>query len=215
MAVAVVTGAHPIDVRAFQRGMEAALNEECVFQSLYEFGTDTGSARDAYDLVVFYHWHLETPLAEPREWWQKGTREALESLGGGQGLILLHHSIVAFPEWDTWDRLSGFTNRADFSYHQDQLLEVSVVDGEHPITAGISDFIIEDEAYRMASPDPTMVIPILTCGHELSMDIIAWTHTVRDSRVFCMQLGHGKTAYEHQSFRQLLGNAATWVRGIA
>jgi hypothetical protein len=211
MAIAVVTGAHPIDVRGFQEAIECSTGSACVFQSLYEFGTDSPQARAAYDLVIFYHWHLPTPLAEPDEWWQRGTREALEGLGNGQGMIILHHSLVAFPEWDTWDLICGYRGRGNFTYHQDQIVHVELADPEHPITRGMSDFTIEDEVYSMRSPDPSMVTPILTTRHEMSMSTLAWAHMVKQSRVFCLQLGHGPTAYAHPSFREILGRASSWV----
>ena len=210
MTIAVVTGAHPIEIREFQDAVREAAPSQCYFQSLYEWGTDSAEARASYDAVVFYQWHLDTPLAEPTAWWQKGTREAIEELGNGQGIVLLHHSIVAFPGWPTWDRLCGFGQR-DFAYHQDQDVSVSIVDPANPITRGLSDFRIEDEVYLMDSPSPSDVVPVLTTDHPLSMRTIAWTHEVGTSRVFCFQLGHGHTSYGHEAFRSILGNGIRWA----
>lgn len=211
MSIAVVTGAHPIDVRRFQDTLKGATERVCHFQSLYEFCTDSAEARHSYEAIVFYHWHLDTPEIEPEEWWKRGTREALEDLGSGQGIVMLHHSIVAFPAWETWDELCGFTGRGDFSYHQDQIVPVSVVDADHPITRGLSDFVIEDEVYLMKSPQPHEVTPLLMADHPLSMSTIGWTHEYGESRVFSLQLGHGPTAYGNSSFQRVLRNAIDWV----
>lgn len=210
MTIAVVTGAHPLEIREYQDLFVDLSPSRCYFQGLYEWGTDPTLARESYDTVVFYHWHLDEPLAEPDAWWQKGTREAIEALGGGQGVVLLHHSIVAFPGWSTWDRLCGFSNR-NFSYHQDQTVPVHVADPRHPITRDLEDFVIEDEVYLMESPPPGSVTPLLTTDHPMSMRTIAWTHEVDGSRVFCLQLGHGHTSYGNPSFRAILQSGIRWA----
>ena len=213
MDIAVVTGAHPFDVRSFQDSVVSATRARCYVQGLYEFGAEPTRVRQSYDAVVFYHWHLDVPAKAPDVWWKAGTREAIESLGTGQGLVLLHHSIVAFPGWDTWDSLCGFSERT-FDYHQDQLIDAHVVDPAHPVTHEMSDFRILDETYSMRSPNPSKVTPLLSTSHEQSMTTLAWAHHVQQSRVVCLQLGHGPSAFTNPGFRRLLGNGVRWVAGL-
>lgn len=213
MAVAVITGAHPIDVAPFQDAVTSVSTAPCYFQSIYEFAAEPAAVRHGYEAVVFYHWHLPTPEPEPAEWWQRGVRQSIEELGTGQGIVVLHHSLVAFPDWPVWDRLCGFSDRT-FTYHQGQDFHVNVVDRANPATFDVDDFDIRDETYLMRSPDEGRVTPLLQVDHPLSMRTIAWHHEVGKSRVFCLQLGHDAQAYANRGFRRVLQSGLTWSKRV-
>ena len=208
---AVVTGNHPYDVLGFQRLFRAMRGIDAYVQHIDDLVADTGHVRVLYDVVVFYHFTQETPDAGDDARGQE-TREALEVFGDtGQGIVILHHGLLAYPGWETWSALCGIGDRR-FTYHEGQTLRVEVADRDHPITAGLDAWEMVDETYVMAEPDPDSHI-LLTTQHPQSMRALAWTRQFRDARVFCCALGHDSKAYADPSFRTILERGMLWAAG--
>jgi type 1 glutamine amidotransferase len=78
-------------------------------------------------------------------------------LDAGQGIVVLHHAISAWPGWEGWAEVVG----ARFHYRPGRLrgvdlpasgyrhdrFTVRVTDPEHPICSGVEDFAVDDELY--------------------------------------------------------------------
>jgi hypothetical protein len=98
-------------------------------------------------------------------------------LDAGQGVVVLHHAISAWPGWEGWAEAVG----ARFHYRPGRLrgldlpssgyrigrFTVTVTAPEHPICAGVSDFAIDDELY-FAPVLTDRVTPLL--AHDADMD---------------------------------------------
>lgn len=209
--LAVVTGGHTFQVPPFYEVFRQMSDVDFYPQSLDDFTADEKLAAQ-YDVVLFYHMHqIAQDAALP--WYQSKLFSTLEQLGNTeQGILVLHHSLVAFPEWPLWTELVGVENRGDIATHYDQLLTLEVVDPGHTILEGISEWTLPDESYEMASPreeDGNHLL--LTTSHPKSMSGIAWTRAFRKSRVFCCQSGHDVQTFEDEGFRKLIGNAIRWL----
>lgn len=84
-------------------------------------------------------------------------QDVVDLLDAGQGMVVLHHAISAWPGWEGWAEVTG----ARFLYRPGRLrgedlpssgyrmgtYTVRVTDPSHPIADGISDFEIDDELY--------------------------------------------------------------------
>lgn len=211
MQLAVVTGGHTFQVPPFYELFRELPGVDFYPQSLDEFTADENLAA-AYDVVLFYTMHQFARDAS-LPWYQAKIFSTLEKLGRrGQGLFVLHHSLVAFPEWPLWTELVGIENRGEIDTYFNQPIPVEVADTSHPITQGIENWTLTDETYAMASPRPEDGNHILlTTTHPQSMQALAWTRTFRDSRVFCYQSGHDYQTYEDANFRRILQNALAWL----
>jgi len=211
LAVAVVTGHHPFDVPNFHRLCRQIPGVDAYPQDLCEFSADVGAARADYDVVVFYNMHRDTPGSE-ESWWARDVRGALGRLGEtDQGIVLLHHALLAFPGWPKWSDIVGIEHRS-FKYFIDELVHVHVADAGHPITAGLSDWHMTDETYTMTEPGPDGHV-LLTVEHPHSMKAVAWTRQHGKARVFCFQCGHDNQAWANPSFRTVLGRGIGWAAG--
>ncbi|MGC9468627.1 MAG: ThuA domain-containing protein [Anaerolineae bacterium] len=201
---AVITGGHAFDVPAFTRLFRVIANVNAYVQTLDDFAADAGKVRDWYDVLVFYNHHQETPASG------SATRATLERLGEtDQGIVVLHHALLAFRDWSVWDEVVGIEDRG-FSYDHDQQLTVHVADPDHPITQGLSDFVMVDETYSVNEPGPDSHV-LLTTDHPKSMEALAWTHTYGKARVFCYESGHGASAFDNPHFRTVLGRGIAFV----
>jgi hypothetical protein len=98
-------------------------------------------------------------------------------LDAGQGIVVLHHAISAWPGWEGWAEAIG----ARFHYRPGRLrgmelpssgyrmarFTVRVIAPEHPICAGVTDFEVDDELYFAPVLDDR-ISPIL--AHDADMD---------------------------------------------
>jgi len=98
----------------------------------------------------------------------------------GQGLVVLHHAISAWPGWEGWAEAIG----ARFNYRPARMrgedlpssgyrldrFTVKVTDAGHPICSGVSDFEIDDELY-FAPVLTDRIRPILEHDADMSGDL--------------------------------------------
>ena len=204
ITAAVITGEHNFDVPGFQAAFRGMTDVDAFPQTLENFIADQGGVRDEYDVLVFYNFHRPAP--------DEQTAAALDSLGEtSQGIVVLHHALLAFPEWPRWSRICGIDDRT-FGYHMDQRVPIHVADPAHAITAGLADWEMPDETYTMSSADKDSRI-LLTTDHTLSMRTLAWTRQFGTARVFCFQSGHDNATFADPGFRTVLHRGIRWAAG--
>jgi len=209
---AVVTGRHPADMRGFTRLFRALDGVDAYIQHMEDFSADVGGVRDWYDAVVFYNMHGGSPAGDG-PWYESRTRQAMEQLGvTEQGVVLLHHGILAFPQWDVWAKLAGIPDRGLSAYAHGRRLRIHVAAADHPITAGLRDWEMIDETYDMASAGDDNEI-LLTTDHPECMRTLAWTRTFGKARVFCLQSGHDDQTFVDPNFREVLRRGILWSAG--
>jgi quinol monooxygenase YgiN len=174
-------------------------------------------------------------------------RALVELLDRGQGLVVLHHAISAWPAWEGWAEAIGgrflyapgrLRGRAEpSSGYRMARHTVRVVDPDHPVTRGVTDFPVDDELY-FAPVLADRVHPLLrsdadfsgelfqdtydevsngistgvTCaGRDTASDLVGWTTVAGRSPVVYLQPGDGPSTFADLSFRLLLGNALDHV----
>ncbi|MFH1086822.1 MAG: ThuA domain-containing protein [Chloroflexota bacterium] len=204
--VAVITGQHVFDVPGFQALWRSLPGIKAYIQDLDNWAADEGRVRAAYDALVFYNYHRQGPEGR--------VRAALEALGETpQGVVLLHHAILAYPNWPLWAKLTGIAERS-FKYYHGERLNIHVADADHPITQGLTDWQMVDETYLMADASADSRV-LLTTDHERSMHTIAWTRQYGQARVLCLESGHDNETYVDASFRAVLARGVRWAAGQA
>mgnify|MGYP003752763559 CR=1 FL=1 len=208
LQVAVITGHHAFDVPAFADLFHRQVSDEVpgirpYIQDLENLAADAGRALERYDLFVFYNMHPGAPEGR--------VRAALERLGQtDQGIVVLHHGLLAFPEWPVWDELVGITGRGEFDYFHDEVIPLEIADAGHPITEGLTSGAITDETYTLpdAGADSRVLV---TTTHPRSMRTICWTRAHGRARVLCLELGHDAQAWNDPTFRALLARGIRWA----
>lgn len=214
LTIAVITGGHHYDVVAFHQLFRALPGIDAYVQHMADFVISPRDLRASYDVLVFYT-HLKDELAieggPPDQ--DDTVRSVLETLGAtDQGLVLLHHSLVAFPDWAIWDAVTGLQNRRLMKYKHDEAIPLHIVDADHPVASGLLDWTITDETYLLpdAAGDNHVLI---TTDHPDSMSTLAWTRQHNASRVVCVQPGDARAAWEDAQYRTLLSQAIEWAAG--
>lgn len=215
LRVLIVTGGHGFERKEFFEVFEANKGIEVTHAEHSKGTSDVYERRDlySYDVVVLYD--MVQNITEGQKAKFKGLFER------GIGLVVMHHALVSYqPSWPEFERIIGGTypEPADqrgrvtekFGYEHDVDVTVKIVAKEHPITAGLSDFELNDEIYWgfRTSADVT---PLITTTHPKSGKPLAWARTEGRSRVAYIQLGHGPSAFKNENFRKLVGNAIEWA----
>ena len=212
ISVAVVTGGYSFDVLSFHRLFDSLQGVKAVIQHMDDFTSSPDDVRDSYAVVVFFSMLRKGPDDEGHPWYAGRPLSALQRLGTtSQGIVLLHHAILAYPEWDAWTKMVGIAHRG-FDYHLDQKLTVRVADPKHPITRGLPEWEMVDEIYTMSDTGQDSHVLLVT-DHPRSMKTLAWTREHGKSRVFCFQSGCNQKAWSNPSFREVLRRGILWTAG--
>jgi len=224
ITTAVVTGQHPFDVPRFHHLFRSLPDVDAYPQDLDEFVNDWGNVRTRYDVVLFFNWHLETPPANERGWWQKGKMQVLEELGETeQGIVVLHHAVAAFPDWPFWSELVGIPH-AERGFRLEDVtpalsfgesIHVEIADPEHPITHDLKPWDFAGETWGgeffASKPGPDCHVLMTTAHPKMRMKAMAWTHQFRRARVFYLQPGHDNDSWANPTFRTVLLRGIRWV----
>ncbi len=135
----------------------------------------------------------------------------------GVGVVVLHHAYLAYPMWHEFGRIAG----GKYVYTAEQLKEglessdykgnvdipMTIVATNHPVTAGLGDFVLHDELYTKMHMESDVTPLITSTGGEL----IAWTRMEKKSRVVGIIVGHGQSCYEDPNFLKLLRQSIRWT----
>lgn len=166
---------------------------------------------EKYDVLVMYN--RSDSLSETAQSNLKGFVES------GKGVVILHHALGSYNEWQWWwqDVVGGKYQMKDndkFSksdYKLGEQLSFKVVE-DHPITAKVGTFELEDETYKGLWISPEVKI-LYDTDNPTSDGPLAWISPYPNSRVVVIQPGHASPAHKNTGFRSLIYNAMLWAGG--
>ena len=212
--ILVITGGHEYNKETFNE-MLKSLGNGFTF-SIVEFPAAfdmfNPENRNSYDVILFYHM------------WQKITSQQeitmADCISGGKPLVVLHHSICAFDDWEEYLHITGgkyfhkptTINGVEYpacTYIHD-LHFTAHISHENPVTSGENDFELFDETYKGYYVEPGVKI-LITTSDTTSTPVIGWTKMYGKSKVVTFQSGHDTPTFQNPSFRKLLRQAIEYV----
>lgn len=146
-----------------------------------------------------------------------------ELLKTGIGVVSLHHNLCSHMDWPEYGQIIGgrYFQKPEIidgkeypksNYLHGQHFEVKIADRDHPITKGLDDFLMDDEAYSGFYVAPGSHV-LLTVNHPKCDHNVAWTTQYGNSRVFYLMFGHGPSAWQNPVYHQLLIRGIHWAKG--
>jgi len=209
LQVAVLVENHPYNVMEFQKMLNSFTNCNCYVQPVDLFVQDDTN-KEKYDTVLWYNINWEPPKMDGI------LLKYLENEIGRskQGIVLIHHALLNFQNWDPYTEICGLKERGaniGFKYTQNETVNEHILDREHPITSGISDFSIIDETYQIGEPEEKGNHLLISTENKTSMHNLAWTRQYNNSRVFCYASGHDEKVYSNENYRNILNKALLWT----
>ena len=228
LSVAVLTGGHRhhvlqfIDfftsldgVNAYVFNIKDWLTPSGLDDRRYFAGTQDvhHAVRDGFDVTVFYTMTQQGPDEEERACVER-------LIENGQSIFVLHHAVLHWRYDDRWGQIMGlggarWVQDIDCGGPVNGVWFGTVpvkVNADHPLSAGLADFEIEDETYAVRDCEDDCDV-LLTTDRPNSMRTIAWTRMEGDSRIFCLQLGHDPQTWSHPAFRTVVQNGLQWCGG--
>ncbi|HOK10133.1 MAG TPA: ThuA domain-containing protein [Candidatus Hydrogenedens sp.] len=215
--VAIITGGHSYDKEPFE-AMWASMTDVKAEYFDYAGGKCAFFDNDKYkefDTIIFYNFHQKIT--------KKQQKNFLDMLNSGKKIIVMHHAISAFPEWNEFSKIIGakyFLEDMEWEgkkyerskYKHDVKIPVHIADKNHPITQGVEDFEEIDETYSQFYISPEVHV-LLTTNHPESASFIGWVNKYNNTEIFFIQLGHGPQNFANEQFRKLMYNAIKWSAG--
>jgi hypothetical protein len=211
LEVAVLVENHPYDVIGFQKMLDSFEDCKCYVQPVDLFVRDDEN-RGKYDTVLWYNINWDPP--------EEGgvLCKYLENEIGGspQGIVLIHHALLNFQNWDLYTGICGLRERGagiGFKYFPDETVKQHIHDTDHPITRGISGFTLTDETYNIGEPEEPGNHLLISTDNKTSMKNLAWTRQYKSSRVFAYASGHDNKVYADENYRKIVHRALHWTAG--
>ena len=209
--VAVVTGGHSFDVPKFHQLFRSLEGVDAYIQHMENLVSARSRIKDWYDVILFYSMLGFRDKGKAR-FPDKPVQTMDEVLEAGKGVVMLHHAILSYTNWDLWRDMVGLEAESFTGYSHDETMGIVVKDPAHPIADGISGWEMIDETYVIDEPDANSHV-LLTTDHQESMKSIGWTRQVKDSRVFNLQSGHDNQTWVDENFQAVLTRGIWWAAG--
>ena len=153
-----------------------------------------------YDGLMIYANHDEiTPEQE----------SALKSyIESGKALIPIHSASFCFRNSDWFVEAVG----GQFSTHGTGDFTATIVDADHPVMKGISEFETWDETYVHSNLNPDMHV-LMERVDDKGKEPYTWVRDQGKGRVFYTAYGHNEKTWEKKEFQELVANGILWAVG--
>ena len=197
----VFAGGKIHDYKGCGQAAMAALSEREEFDPTYveeDLDVLIAPRLDPYDLIVFYYTVGEITDAQ---------RDGLSSfVASGKGYVGFHSAADSFRGDPAYRAMVGghFITHPRYREYQ-----VSIVDGEHPITKDMNEFMVTDEQY-ITDYDPRVHV-LASALWKGTAKPVAWTKPWGKGRVFYLALGHNAESSRDENFKLLLQRGAIWA----
>jgi len=169
---------------------------------------ESQTALGSYDVIVFTIFSRQ--IAElPGQ----AQENLLNYVKGGKGFFVQHLASASFPKWEEFGRLcgrkwvmgtSGHGPRSDF--------EAKVLDKEHPITKGMSNFVTNDELYaKLQGAGDMHVLVSADSDWSKATEPLVFTKSYGQGRVVHNAFGHDRKALMTPGVQQIIRRGVEWA----
>jgi len=128
-------------------------------------------------------------------------------VANGGGFMPVHNSIAIYPKTGPYREVSG----GHFIRHPAvEPFSVKVVNKEHPVTAGVSDYDIVDEQHFVEYDADRVELLLRSFSEKNDESAAGWAHEYGKGRVCFLANGHTLEALLNPECQKLLRNAVRW-----
>lgn len=202
--ILVVTGGHAYETSFYS--LFDGLNWDHISSNEDAYKQDL---RKKYDVIVMYD--MSRTISDRAK---KNLQDFLES---GKGLVILHHAIASYQDWEWWWReVAGgrYVLKAEPGFpasnykHDEEIFVRAAL--KHPVIGDTMPMHVIDEVYgNLWISDKIQVLA--TTDHPGTNGPLVWVSSYPKSRVVVNLLGHDHQSHRHAGFQQLVRNAILWT----
>ncbi|ACZ42812.1 conserved hypothetical protein [Thermobaculum terrenum ATCC BAA-798] len=132
-------------------------------------------------------------------------------LSEGRALLCLHAGLASFDDRPEFEEIFDGRFVWGQSTHPPYAeFEVQVVHPEHPILAGVGNFVTPDELYYNLR-EPRRSAVLLEAEYDGRRWPLAWAGSYGEARTAYIALGHDMRSFATPSFQSVVHNAISWL----
>ncbi|MBN1507372.1 MAG: ThuA domain-containing protein [Sedimentisphaerales bacterium] len=169
---------------------------------------ESATALKNYDVIVFtiYAQRLGELPGQAQE-------NLLSYVKGGKGFFVQHLATASFPKWEEFGKLCGRRWVMRVSGHGPRAVFTSnIVDREHPITKGMTDFTTDDELYAKLQGDEEIhVLVQADSDWSKKTEPLVFVKSYGQGRVVHNAYGHDRKALMTPSVQKIIVRGTEWA----
>lgn len=169
---------------------------------------ESATALKNYDVIVFtiYSAKLAELPGQARE-------NLLNYVKSGKGFFVQHLAGASFPKWEEFGKLCGRKWVMGTSGHGPRApFQAKIADKQHPITAGLSDFEVDDELYAKLQGDAKIQV-LVTADSDWSKvtEPLVFLQNYGKGRVIYNAFGHDRKALMTPNVQKIIARGTEWA----
>jgi len=169
---------------------------------------ESETALKAYDVIVFMIYSQRRPIIP-----EQAQENLLNFVKGGKGFFVQHLATASFPKWEEFGRLCGRKWVMGTSGHGPRgVFTAKVVNKEHPITAGMSDFETDDELYaKLQGTGKINVLVEADSDWSKKTEPLVFTFNYGKGRTVHNAFGHDRKALMNPNVQRIIVRGVEWA----
>lgn len=219
--VLIISGQTVHDVKSTTPFLERMYNEDAkrfrVVRIVEDVARITPETFAECDVIVS-NWTCH-PIMTGGPWTAEGKKAFADAISGGKGMVSFHAASAACNDWAEFQQISGLSWKWNHTSHTAyHTFKVSIEDGKHPITKGLSDFWITDELYqRMVKMTDSEFRTLASAfaeqgfGGTQKTEPMLITTQLGKGRGVNFLLGHDVAAMRNPAWQTIMLRATEWA----
>ncbi len=168
---------------------------------------ESETALKAYDVIVFKIYSRPTIPGQAQE-------NLLNFVKGGKGFFVQHLATASFAKWEEFGKLCGRKWVMGESGHGPRsVFKSDIVNKEHPITKGLSDFDTDDELYAKLQDTGKKIDILVTADSDWSKktEPLIFTLNYGKGRTVHNAFGHDRKALMTPNVQKIIARGVEWA----
>lgn len=169
---------------------------------------ESETALKAYDVIVFTIYSRRVKMLPGQ-----AQENLLNFVKGGKGFFVQHLASASFPAWEEFGKLCGRHWVMGTSGHGPRsVFRSNIVDNEHPITRGLSDFDTDDELYaKLQGTGEIHVLVSADSDWSNKTEPLVFTKMYGKGRVVHNAYGHDRKALMTPNVQKIIARGVEWA----
>jgi len=169
---------------------------------------ESATALKNYDVIAFliYSTKIKELPAQAQE-------NLLNFVKEGKGFFVQHLASASFPQWAEFGKLCGRHWVMGTSGHAARTpFQAKIADKQHPITAGLSDFQVDDELYaKLQGNEKVQVLVTADSDWSKVTEPLVFVQNYGKGRVVQNAFGHDRKALMTPNVQKIITRGVEWA----
>jgi len=167
---------------------------------------ESETALKGYDVIVFTIYTRPTIPGQAQE-------NLLNYVKGGKGFFVQHLASASFAKWEEFGKLCGRKWVMGKCGHGPRsVFKSNIVNKEHPITKGLSDFETDDELYaKLQGTGKIDVLVSADSDWSKKTEPLVFTRSYGKGRVVHNAYGHDRKALMTPNVQKIIARGVEWA----